>query len=362
MDLPYIILILILLFFSYHEYLNPRSKIYEWAELLVILFIGLRSPTVGADTLDYVRYFTGHQNFYNYDTREIEIFFPIFNKILGVFFFHNGTLFLLFNAVVTLSPVFYLINKFSSNKSLSVTFIFIGLFHILFFVALRQVYGFALFLCGVIAVLIEKKNKWIIYGVLTMIGFFFHESTFLFSLCYLAAYFVDLKKKTWYIIVIFAFIARFLVVNVDFSFVVEFYSFYQTTFMERTSAYFSFEKAEKTLNIFSVLINFFTVIVVVYLLTESNLKHWFSKIYLLGYCVGCILSFWPMVYRVEAPLTIPFVIVFTWILKEKSKLFLSIAMYSIIIFNVLTYLKRNISYEKDGLDRMHPYSITNFHY
>lgn len=360
MDLPYIILILILLFFSYHEHLNPYTKVYKWAELLIILFIGLRAPTVGADTLNYVKYFTGQQNFYNYDTREIDIFFPILNKLLGVVLFHNGTFFLLFNAIASLLPVFYLINRFSQNKSLSVTFIFIGMFHILYFVALRQIYGLSLLLWGVIAILVEKRNKWIIYGVLTMVGYCFHESTLLFSLCYLAAYFINLNKKTWYIVIIFAFITRFVVSNLDLSLVGELYTYYQTTLMERTSAYFDFEKAETTLNIFSVTINFVTVILVVTLLTESNLKLWLPKIYLLGYCIGCFLSFWPMVYRVEAPLTLPFIIVFTWILKGKNKWVLTIATYSIIIFNILTYLKRNIVYDKDSLDRMHPYSITKF--
>ena len=172
---------------------------------------------------------------------------------------------------------------------------------------------------------------------------------------------VDLEKKYWLIVVVIAFIARFIVSNIDFSGLSELYTQSDISFMKRTSIYLdTFEEAEDTLNIFSVIINFLAVLVVVYLLDESNIKHWFSKIYIFGWCVDCLLSFWPFVHRAEVALTIFFIIVFTWIFHKKCKLFLNVMRYSIIIFFLLTYLKRNIVYDKNGVDKMHPYSITNF--
>ena len=136
---------------------------------MVVLFIGLRSPTVGADTLNYVKYFTGQQNYYNFDTRELEVFFPRYNQIMGYILFHSGTLYMLFNTIISLSSIYYLVNKYSRNKCFSITLFFLCSFYIIYFVALRQILGMAFLFWGVIAVIEKIRFRWPIYFVLTII-------------------------------------------------------------------------------------------------------------------------------------------------------------------------------------------------
>ena len=360
MDLPYIILIFILLIITYIEIIHPQSKIYLFAELVVVLFIGLRSPTVGADTLNYVTYFTGVKNFYNYDSRDLEALFLWYNNVLGSILFYNGTLYILFNTIISLSPIFYLINRYSCYKTFSVMLFFIGMFYTVYFIALRQIIGLSFLLWGCIVVMSNKRFKWLIYFCFSIIGFYFHETIIIFSLLYFLVYHINLKKKYWCVIVVLFFISRFLIVNIDINELINVYTSYQISLTERTFDSFVFQEAEKTLNIFSVIMGFLTALFVVFTLTESKINHWFVKIYILGYGIDCIFSNWPLVHRIEVSCTFFFVIVFTWIIKEKKRMLLSIVMYAIILFNFITYMKRNIVYDKVSEDRMHPYSTVIF--
>ena len=66
MDVPYIVFILFLLLLSGLYWKNPKRTYFVIAIWVVLFFIGFRSRVVGgADSINYVRFFTGEQNFYN---------------------------------------------------------------------------------------------------------------------------------------------------------------------------------------------------------------------------------------------------------------------------------------------------------
>lgn len=73
MDVPYIVFILFLLLLSGLYWKNPKRTYFVIAIWVVLFFIGFRSRVVGgADSINYVRFFTGEQNFYNInDTRDL---------------------------------------------------------------------------------------------------------------------------------------------------------------------------------------------------------------------------------------------------------------------------------------------------
>ena len=70
MDVPYIVFILFLLLLSGLYWKNPKRTYFVIAIWVVLFFIGFRSRVVGgADSINYVRFFTGEQNFYNKNNR-----------------------------------------------------------------------------------------------------------------------------------------------------------------------------------------------------------------------------------------------------------------------------------------------------
>ncbi len=89
MDVPYIVFILFLLLLSGLYWKNPKRTYFVIAIWVVLFFIGFRSRVVGgADSINYVRFFTGEQNFYNInDTRDLEPLLMAYNAVLRVLFY-----------------------------------------------------------------------------------------------------------------------------------------------------------------------------------------------------------------------------------------------------------------------------------
>ena len=105
MDVPYIVFILFLLLLSGLYWKNPKRTYFVIAIWVVLFFIGFRSRVVGgADSINYVRFFTGEQNFYNInDTRDLEPLLMAYNAVLRVLLFNNGTLYLFVTTFIAVS-------------------------------------------------------------------------------------------------------------------------------------------------------------------------------------------------------------------------------------------------------------------
>ena len=126
MDVPYIVFILFLLLLSGLYWKNPKRTYFVIAIWVVLFFIGFRSRVVGgADSINYVRFFTGEQNFYNInDTRDLEPLLMAYNAVLRVLLFNNGTLYLFVTTFIGLFFIYKMVDKYSYNKMLSVLFFF----------------------------------------------------------------------------------------------------------------------------------------------------------------------------------------------------------------------------------------------
>ena len=159
MDVPYIVFILFLLLLSGLYWKNPKRTYFVIAIWVVLFFIGFRSRVVGgADSINYVRFFTGEQNFYNInDTRDLEPLLMAYNAVLRVLLFNNGTLYLFVTTFIGLFFIYKMVDKYSYNKMLSVLFFFFFLDYSLFFYALRQMLGISVYLGGLLFLLNNEK-------------------------------------------------------------------------------------------------------------------------------------------------------------------------------------------------------------
>lgn len=184
MDYPYIILYIILLFLVY-KYIRTKKQEYASVSLLVaFVFIAFRAPVVGADTWDYIRFLTGERNFYNADEREMEILSKGYREIICSIT-SSRTLVMLINCLFTLSPLYLLFKKYSSNQPLSVVTFFLFEVYIVYFVALRQMIGYAVLLLGFMYYLDEQHKrrwKWLVLLGCSYIGYLFHTSIVIFGL------------------------------------------------------------------------------------------------------------------------------------------------------------------------------------
>lgn len=109
MDSFYVINYLIMLLLAYLYWKSSNKKYVRLAFILQFIFIAFRAPVVGADTWDYIRYLDGERNFYNNDSRELEIGFQIYRQIL-VSLHGNRFVYMVINTLLSCYPV-YLLNK-----------------------------------------------------------------------------------------------------------------------------------------------------------------------------------------------------------------------------------------------------------
>jgi hypothetical protein len=162
---------------------------------------GFRSRVVGgADSINYVRFFTGEQNFYNInDTRDLEPLLMAYNAVLRVLLFNNGTLYLFVTTFIGLFFIYKMVDKYSYNKMLSVLFFFFFLDYSLFFYALRQMLGISVYLGGLLFLLNNEKcrYKWLIYGLCCIGGYFMHTSIFIYGAVITILYFIPIKRKLY---------------------------------------------------------------------------------------------------------------------------------------------------------------------
>ena len=106
-DIPYILMIMILLALTLLNARDRRNDTYfVAAAVIAFVFTAFRAPVVGADTYNYVRFFTGESLYYSSDQREFEPLFTAYNAILKILLFKSGTLYMIVNSLVTLLPVY----------------------------------------------------------------------------------------------------------------------------------------------------------------------------------------------------------------------------------------------------------------
>lgn len=365
MDYPYILLIITLSILLYLEKYKRKDQYFKFTSLLVLLFIGLRAPTVGADTLDYFNYFIGRQKYYNLDNRELEKGLEIYNAIIGVFTARIGRLYLLVNAFFCLLPVYFLIKKYSTFKTLSVLLFYLICNYEIYFVALRQTLGMSFLFWGVY--FLGGNSKWrglIIYLFCSLLGYAFHTSIIAFSLIYMLLYFVPIRKKFFvYMLITSSMLLGAIFRKIDIAKLFELVIMANISATERLEGYLTYDLADVDYNIVALLLPSFVAFWIYNYMDKEKVNHWFSKIYMSGVIFFNIFNQVPMITRLNVPFTLMGIIVFTWVYQSKAMFFMGgmrqRIMLSILILLTVVFLKRNIYYEKDSVDKMHPYTIFN---
>lgn len=362
MDYPYILLIIILLILVYLEKNNKNDQLFKLASLLVLLFIGMRDSTVGADTLDYYNYFIGRQKYYNMDSRELEEGLAVYNAIIGFVTFRFGPLYLLINTFFSLLPVYFLIKKYSTFKTLSVLLFFLIGNYEIYFIALRQILGMSFLFWGVY--LLEKNDRWkgmIAYVFCTLLGYSFHTSIIAFSLIYILLYFIPMQRKyVIFMLIIGSMLLGAIFQMFDITKLFELIVIANVSAVERLEGYLNYDLADVNYNILTLVLPNIAAIIVYICMDKKRINHWFSKIYLTSILIFNVFNQVPMITRLNVPFTLMGIIVFTWAYRSKVDFFMKgirqkLLLVVLLLFAVV-FFKRNIYYEKKSLDRMHPYS------
>jgi len=356
---PYIILILILSFSSLITIKNQSRDIFKFSCIVIFLFFSLRAPVVGADTYDYVRFFTGERNFYNYDERDLELLFLLYNDLLKIFT-DNGVIYLFINSFISLLPLYYLVNKYSERKVLSLFLFFAFGFYISYFVALRQILSISILLWGVICVYENRKYKWVFFMALSVLSYLMHTTAVITTLIYLLAYFFIVKNKKYlYILVIGSVVIGFFSEN--YSFINIFSIFYSQglTPIERISNYLTLENFRDEVPLYILLRPTVVGIFVIYFIPDNKINDLLFKIYIFSIILFNLFYQFPMIQRANLSFEIFSIIVFTWIYGSYGGRrlinFKNIFVVFIVLYFTRSFIIASMSPDLDGLSRMHPY-------
>lgn len=199
--LPYIILILLIIIINI-KYLGKHNK---YAAYLIMFFIAFitcfRDKTVGIDTISYVNYFLKPYLGYANDTREFEYLFQEWCTFIKQVW-PNGNFFIFITSLAALLPLFYTINKASTNKIIGISLFAVTVW-VYYLYLLRQCLAIGLFCVGVYAL---YKKQYIIAILFFISATFFHTTVLLSIAILLAIYFVNIKKRTAIILIIISFV------------------------------------------------------------------------------------------------------------------------------------------------------------
>lgn len=364
MDYPYIVLILLLLILAYSEWRQPSKsdKYFKISCTIVFVFIAFRAPVVGADTWDYYRWATRIRNFYNYDHRDPEILYQLYNEFFRRFC-PNGLVFMVCNTLLVFSPIYYLLRHYVKYKTFGVLSFFLFFNYVTFFVALRQILSLAIILWGAIYVSENKRNKWLVFVILGIIAWFMHTTAAIVVPLFLIAYIIPLKKR---IIPIAAIIitATFGIILQSFSVLDAFNFFLSLNYgaADRISGYLEHDDFITDTFLTVALRSSVMGIIAFTFIDEEKLNHWFSKIYLLGILIYNLFISVPIMQRMVTANMLFIIIVTPWIFESKkyvkeikTRKIINIVFVIVILYYVRSFVIVNTTYDLDDSGRMHPY-------
>lgn len=362
MDYPYILLLLLLLLLSYQEWKYPQysNSLFKYSCWIVFIFIAFRAPVVGADTWDYYRYATGVSNFYNADSRDLEVLYQLYNDFFRNYC-NNGIVFMVLNTIIIFAPIRYILKKSCKYKNFGVLTFFLIYNFSPFFVALRQILSLSIILWGVIWVVENRKCKWIVFFLLSVIAWFMHTTAAVISALFFIAYSIPLKSRLIPIIFICVsamfgiVLGKFNVLN-TFSLITSF----DLSPIERVSSYMRNQELNEEMPINIALRTSLVALFIFSFLDKNRVNHWFSKIYLLGVILFNLFYSVPMINRMVMANTLFLIFVLPWLIDIKftsirTKRIFNILFIIIICYFLRSYIISNISYDLKNEQRMHPY-------
>lgn len=344
------------------EGVHKRNEFYVISLWIVFFFIAFRSPTVGGDTENYYRFFEGTQNYYNAgDNRDLEPMFLAYNYILGFFLARSGLLYMIFNTVFCLISFKILIDKYSSFKSLSVLLFFLICNYMIYFVALRQGLAIQIFVYGIIYVLEDKRKKWIIYIICSLIGAFFHTSIIVCSIVVGGLYFVYVNKIIYISLVMITLCIGLVMRSFNVSTFFELLLNNQIEDSGRYDAYLTNERwiDENSISLKYALRPSLYGFLVLIFLDKNQINHWFAKIHLVSICIYNLLCDFTMTPRLNAGFSVFSIIVMTWVFPRelfhnKTMKMRQFVFVLFLLFLLRSYILTNTNCKVDDA-KMHPY-------
>jgi hypothetical protein len=357
-DYPYIVLFVIMLALSLKK--DRNRKMFQLSAILTFIFIAFRAPVVGADTYNYVRYFTGEQAFYSLeDTREFEIGFIYYNEILKSIA-RNGIFYMFINYIVILSPVYYLIKKYSSKPAFSI-FLFFALFiHQPYFVALRQLLSISFILWGVIYVVEKRKHAWIFFMLFSILAYLFHSTAVFVVSVLLVSYFVKLSnKRNIYLLIVASTFIGPLLGSISYLKIFSMLMSFDLSLTSRINGYLESDQIFTGLSLISLIIKPLIGLFVIRYIYFGLLNHWFIKIFVVSIVISNLFYSFPFLSRINLGLWIFSIIVITWVLSSRQyKIHNKAIMTYMIIFMSyfsFVYIRECINPDLKDAGRMHPY-------
>lgn len=364
MDYPYIILMLFLFVLLGADLYKP-NKIYSYlAPISVLLFIGLRAPVVGGDTIDYVRLFEGSKaGVYTYYTH-VELLYRTYSTFMGTVLMTNGVLFLITHTFLSLFPFYLLMRKCSRNIPFSCLLFMIMMLYVHYMSALRQILGMGILFLGMWYFIEEKKYKWYIFIGSGVLGFFMHSSVLITFFGYLICYFVRYRTKMvpYISILVSALVGRvFHWLNIQS--ILKLIASNQISELERMNTYLGWSLSDDdNASLLRLLSSSIIALAFFYMMTTKQATHWFSKIFLLGIIINNLFYEVRMLDRLILPFMLFATICYTWMFNIKyrlSKKRLKIVYQSMLIISLVyltqSYVKQNTNYDSFGALLLHPY-------
>lgn len=360
-DYHYIIFILVLLYLTFSK--GNEEKKFKIAVWFSFLFIGLRACVVGADLYYYTR---GYMGMDFYKGEEIEPLYKLYVEILSSIIKYEP-FFVLMNTICSLVPVYFLIRSYSTNKTLSILCFFLFNIYLFYFIALRQILGLGVLILGVLYVLKEKRMKWAVYLLSSIIAYRFHSSMLIPALLFIILFFLKLKSRKFALsIIITTAIVGIIGQIFDLQKIFNLFLNLNTGLTtDRLNEYMV--NSSHTLNAhensgYIYLLRYTWLgLFVFYFMDEDKLNHWFSKIFLISICLYNLFYNVDMISRMVLSFYFFSIIVFTWAFGERYKRIISNAKYLkiiplfIFLWFFQSYIRSHIGYKLDDVDRLHPY-------
>lgn len=360
MDLPYIVIVVILLVLFYLYWKTPKEKYIRLSCIFVLFFIGARARVVGGDTIDYVRYFVGEFSIYSY-YEHVEQLFRQYNKIMGIVLFHNEVLYLFAHTFICLLPVYKLAKKESNSIPFSCLLFFICGYYIHYMSALRQVLGLSILIWGMIYVIEKRKYKWVFFVLTGIVGWSFHSSVFIAFWGFILCYFLTImRKKIYYIGIVLTALIGVVFKSFNIGDFFALLAMNHISEMKRMNEYLTWGLVDTDLGMFTLLSSAIVSIFVVYLMDRQRVNSWVLKLYWIGIMVNNIFYTVPMINRVILPFSVMGIFCITWLLDSRYKLVLQRQKNNILIILVVgyftqSYVKQQIYYDLYDDMLLHPY-------
>lgn len=306
---------------------------------IFVLLIGLRGYDNGSvDTLNYVRYFLGMQDEYNYDSRGVEIGLIYFNKFLSVFHL-GGTIYLTICAFLSLAPVFYLIKKFSFTPYLSFL-LFVTFFnsvHAMYFICLRQILGMACCIWGIILFIEDVKYKYVYFFILSVFGWLFHSVCPLLSIFFISLYYIKIPRTVYLFLIIISYVSGVLVgLMKNLSSLAIVFNMFPDIF-GRLSSYTDFAQESTLLGFWGAIkFNVLGVLFILYAPRDES-DTIFSRLALIGIILSNMFGFFSEIYRLSGIFLLFGIIAFPSIYAGIKLRLRAAVVDKIILFIILAY-------------------------